>query len=57
MTDLNGELKKEELRIVLDSDFLEGEHRIDFNPGYLNYVLENFELFFKTIDVEIKKQQ
>ena len=55
LTDLNDELKNEESRIVLNSEYLNGEYRIDFNPGYLDYVLENFEKFFKTIDDEIKK--
>ncbi len=57
LTDLNGEIKKDETRIVLESEFLEGEYRINFNPGYLDYVLESFELFFKSIDNEIKKKQ
>ena len=50
LIDLDNLPRKTELRIVSDNEFLSGENEIIMQKGYLLYVLETFDYFFKYVD-------
>lgn len=50
LIDLDSFPRKTEQKIVSDNDFLSGENEIIMQKGYLLYVLETFDSFFKYVD-------
>ncbi len=56
LIDLDNRPRKTEQRIVSDNDFLSGENEIIMQKGYLLYVLETFDSFFKYVDGLIQDQ-
>jgi len=56
LIDLDNLPRKTEQRIVSDNDFLSGENEIIMQKGYLLYVLETFDSFFKYVDGLIQDQ-
>ena len=57
LIDLDNLPRKTEQRIVSDNQFLTGENEINIHRGYLLYVLETFDSFFKYIDELIQNQR
>jgi len=56
LIDLDSLPRKTEQRIVSDNEFLSGENEINIQKGYLLYVLETFDSFFKYVDGLIQDQ-
>jgi len=50
LIDIDGNLRKVEQQIVLQNEYLFGENEITFREGYLDYVLNMFNDFFKYLD-------
>lgn len=56
LTDLDNRTREKEQGIVSKNEFLSGEKEIIMEKGYLLYVLETFDSFFKYIDGLIQNQ-